>query len=234
MEIGQILHNNPVNIPCESFHLALLSEIRSELSRVYWNVNQKPWAGRPHPDWDEKTEYRPLPPGIQWNPYYNWSGSPEDEDWDQKEAGKPNFSFEGVEFRWYKNFGRSLNVNVCWSADKWLRWYERCIQTITAYDEANRGSHGSRDRTPYPSPDGVVPIEGTPEDLRYLELLDKVYTLKAQITCIACVCIDVSENKKPRFDKLDWRWCHALDWVTLLGIHALKAPGKLRLHDNQE
>jgi hypothetical protein len=234
MEFGQILHNNPVAMECESFHRALLNEIRRELNRVYRNVNQKQWAGSPNYDpWsDEKAEYRPLPPGIEWNPYYNWGGSPDNPDWDQAEANKPNFSFEGVEFRWYKRFGRSLNVNVCWSADKWVRWYQRVMQTISAYEDENT-SYNHGDPSPYPSPDDIVPMDVTPDDLRHMELMQKVATLEAQINCIACVCIDVADKEMPQADPEDWRWCQALEWVTKLGVHALNAPGEFKIHDGE-
>jgi hypothetical protein len=160
MELGQIIHNNPVGYSSSDFTAALVSAIRDELSRVYWNVNQKPWAGTPNGyDWWDKgpLAYEPLPPGIEWRGYYNWGDSPEDDDWDQGEADKPNFSFEGVEVRWYKRFGRSMNVNVVWSAEKWARWFERCMQTIYAYESENSNVH-YREKIPYPSPDGKVPL----------------------------------------------------------------------------
>ena len=232
MEIGQIIHNKPVGRSAQDFTQALVSAIRDELSRVYWNVNQKPWAGSPqgYDWWNEPLSYEPLPPGIEWRGYYNWGGSPEDDDWDQGEADKPNFSFEGVEVRWYKQFGRSMNVNVVWSAEKWQRWFERCMQTIYAYESQNcRAYHG--DQIPYPDPAGIVSLTPERADLRYVELMEKVSTLEAQINCMACVCIDVADRKPPRFEKKDWRWCHALELVTRLGKHALKAPGKLELYD---
>lgn len=237
MEVGQLIHNNPVGYSAQDFTAALVTAIRGELGRVYWNVNQKKWKGSPgYEGWnlkDQECSYEPLPPGIEWCGYYNWGGSPEDDDWDQSEADKPNFSFEGVEVRWYKRFGRSMNVNVVWPADKWLRWFERCMQTIYAYEsQAMKYPHG--DPIPYPDVDSKVSLDPEPADLRYVELLEKVATLEAQINCMACVCLDVSDRKKPRFDKDDWRYCHALDWVVRLGEHALKAPGRLKLHDAEK
>ncbi len=75
-------------------------------------------------------------PGMEWHEYYNWGGCPGDADWDQAKADAPNFSFEGVEFRWYKRFGRSMNVNVDWPADKWQAWFKRAIQTVDAWHDA--------------------------------------------------------------------------------------------------
>jgi hypothetical protein len=234
MEAGQLLHNNPVGYSAQDFTAALVTAIRDELSRVYWNVNQKKWKGGPSYDgWsseDQECSYEPLPPGIEWRDYYNWGGSPDDADWDQGEANKPNFSFEGVEVRWYKRFGRSMNVNVVWPGEKWMRWFERCMQTIYAYESHNT-TYSCSDPVPYPNPEGKVPLDAEEADLRHVELMEKCATLEAQINSMACVCLDVAGGKKPRFDKEDWRWCQALDWVVRLGIHALKAPGKLKLHD---
>lgn len=233
MEVGQIIHNNPVGYSAQDFTAALVSAIRDELDRVYWNVNQKKWKGGPRWDgWnheDAECSYDPLPPGIEWRGYYNWGGSPEDDDWDQTEADKPNFSFEGVEVRWYKHFGRSMNVNVVWPAEKWQRWFERCMQTIYAYESRHSLSRLGRDPVPYPAADGIVSLSPEAADLRYVELTEKVETLKAQINSIACVCLDVENGKPLRFTRKDWRWCQALEWVTKLGCHALKAPGKFRL-----
>ena len=45
MEAGQLLHNTPVGIETSDFAEALISSIRYEIARVYWNVNQRPWKG---------------------------------------------------------------------------------------------------------------------------------------------------------------------------------------------
>ena len=71
---------------------------------------------------------------MEWRPYYNWEGCPEDPDWDQAEADKPNFSFDGVEFRWYKRYGRSLNVNVVWTAVEWEDWHLRAISVMDLWE----------------------------------------------------------------------------------------------------
>jgi hypothetical protein len=162
-EIGQILHNNPVGAPMPDHAEALIYAIRRELARVYWNVNQKVWAGSPDYDpWTDRDKgctFDPLPPGIEWRPYYNWGGCPEDDDWDQAEAEKPNFAFEGVEIRWYKHFGRSMNANVLWEPDKWVRWFDRCLQTIRAYESDHFVTrHGYGQRTPMPDPLGRVQL----------------------------------------------------------------------------
>lgn len=138
-EIGQLLHNNPVGAPMPEFAQALIVAIRDEISRVYWNVNQRQWAEThsDHPwSWNEKDppKFETGIPGVEWNPYYNWGGAPDDADWDQAKASAPNFSFEKVEIRWYKHFGRSMNANVQWPPDQWVAWFDRCIDAIRVYE----------------------------------------------------------------------------------------------------
>jgi hypothetical protein len=223
-EFGQMMHDNPIGHKAPPIVHAVVSEIRGEIERVFWNVNQRVWGfgevdyGK---TWGWNTPDLPENgtgiPGLAWRAYYNWGGCPSDDDWDKEQAALPNFSFEGVEVRWYKRYGRSMNVNVVWSAEKWNRWLERCLQTLRAYEDENSAAL-TRDPTPYPDKDGAVPLD----------------TLEARINCMACVCIDVADGKEPRFEPEDWRWCQALDWVTRLGQHAMKAPGKLELHEEDE
>lgn len=139
-EFGQLLHNNPVGASMPEFAEALIVAIRDEIARVYWNVNQKPWAGSEdagHPwTWDEKNPptFDTGIPGVEWSPYYNWGGCPDDADWDQAKADAPNFAFDGVEIRWYKRFGRSMNVNVQWTPDLWVAWFDRCLDVIRIFE----------------------------------------------------------------------------------------------------
>ena len=241
MEVGQIIHNNPVGLEASEFVNALIYAIRRDITRVYWNVNQKQWKGDPEVDlWSDEAEelsYDTTIPGIEWRPYYNWGGCPSDPDWDQDEANKPNFSFEGVEIRWYKRFGRSMNVNVCWSAAKWQRWFERCVQAIDAREcehwMSRGGMGGLGEEIKYPDPGGKVPLEFEPDDIRFLKQSERIETLEARLNCIACVCIDVADGKKPRFESKDWRWCKELEWVTRLGLHALKAKTKFILQPKE-
>lgn len=136
-EAGQILHNNPIGLPCPDYVHALIDYIKEHMGTIYWNVNQKLWLGGDLSDLSQKRiselSYDPLPDGIEWRPYYNWGGEPEDPDWDQGEADKPNFSFDGVEVRWYKRYGRSMNVNVDWDPVQWVEWFNKCLEAIDGY-----------------------------------------------------------------------------------------------------
>lgn len=233
-EVGQLLHNNPVGAPLPDYVAALIERIRGDLAGAFWNTQQKLWEGsRDYDPWNDKLKphgLTPLPPGIEWRLYYNWGGSPEDDDWNQAQADAPNFSFEGVEIRWYKRFGRSINANVVWEPVKWVRWFERVVQTISAWESVNCSAFSHCDQVPLPDPGGKVPLEASADDLRYFELMEKLNRADAQLNCIACVCIDVAEGKPPQFERSDWRWCHELDSVTRLGLHALTAPTKFKLH----
>jgi hypothetical protein len=86
MEAGQILHNNPTGYQCPDYVEALLVAIRSEIARVYWNTQQRPWLGAGRGDigsgggYDPVITLDPLPPGIEWHEYYNWGGCPDDAD----------------------------------------------------------------------------------------------------------------------------------------------------------
>lgn len=242
MELGQILHNNPVAFRAEDFHAALLTAIRSKIARVHWNVYKKPWreAGsadigghvdRWTDEWRQLSE-DPQIPGIEWHSYYNWGGSPDDPDWDQAKADAPNFSFEGVQFRWYKHFGRSLNVNVVWPAEKWLRWFERCIQTLEAFESHHLSFLYLGKRVEYPDASDRVSLSPEAEDLRYVQLMERIHVLERRLNEIACICIDASEGQAPKLAKNDIVSCQELDWVARLARHALKAKGRLKLDDD--
>ncbi len=46
----------------------------------------------------------------------------------------PNFSYKGVELRWYKYFGRSMTLNVSKTERQWKDWYDDCMKTIRQQD----------------------------------------------------------------------------------------------------
>jgi hypothetical protein len=147
-EAGQILHNNPVGYDVPAFACALIVDIRDDLARAYWNVRQEKWVMSSQFAWTEEgvgSVDDPGVPGMEWRSYYNWGGSPEDDDWDQAEADRPNLAFDGLEVRWYKHIRRSVNANVIWTPDQWVRWYERAQQTIAAWECAEMRARSERD-----------------------------------------------------------------------------------------
>jgi hypothetical protein len=136
MELGQIFHNNPVGIELPEYVRALVFHVRREIARVYWNVNHRCWAEDPSTNsfLTEGLNYDTGIPGVEWRAYYNWGGCPDDPDWNQDEADKPNFRFEDIEIRWYKRFGRSMNVNAEKSPSEWVAWFDRCFDAILVYE----------------------------------------------------------------------------------------------------
>ncbi len=92
---------------------ALLMYLLSEVTRVYWNRNQKEW------EWSEMPD--PQIPGLQVRPY-NWS----DDD------APPNFVFGDVAIRWYKHPGRGLSCNrdLDKEPDGWIKWFGSCLAAI--------------------------------------------------------------------------------------------------------
>ena len=52
------------------------------------------------------------------------------------EWSKPNFSYGGVEWRWYKYFGRGDSVNVNWSPSQWSDWLIKTLAYIRSFDSA--------------------------------------------------------------------------------------------------
>lgn len=240
MEVGQIIHNNPVGLECPSYVAALISKLRVGIGRIYWNVNQKIWPGDPEFSWlslDEKrrSEYPEIDPeqinvpGMEWHDYYNWGGSPEDDGWDQAKAERPNFSFEGVEIRWYKRFGRSMSVNVAWTPEQWVRWYDRCEQTLSAFE--SHGPHYPRNnKIDYPDVTGKVSLEPNDAALYHLKLLEKIHLLEARENVIACEIIRALEGGARRsydpepLKSSDYRYTQTLNWLQQLTGAIPKEP----------
>jgi hypothetical protein len=135
-EAGQIFHNNPVALDMPEYAEALVEYLHERVGTACWNVNQKKWGLSERHPWppEDYTDDDIGIPGMHWGDYYNWGGSPDDDDWDQAKADAPNLSFEGVEIRWYKFFGRSMNCTVEWSPAQWVTWFDRAMQTVRAWE----------------------------------------------------------------------------------------------------
>jgi len=46
----------------------------------------------------------------------------------------PNFTFDGVELRWYKYFGRGMSLNCHKTEKQWREWYDKCLKQIRKED----------------------------------------------------------------------------------------------------
>ncbi len=119
LELGQIMYGNPVGeYVCKEEVAALLNYIFEELERVYWNIHQKEF----------QEHYGTGMKKLVVRSYY----------WGEDEEGKakPNFSFNGVEFRWYKHRGRSMTINVEISKVKWVKWFKKCLAYIGSFEKS--------------------------------------------------------------------------------------------------
>lgn len=113
IELGQMMFGNPVGaFECSEYVEAMIEFLFAEIERVYWNKHQKNWERQEDPKFK----------GIEYRNYY-WGE-------DEKEASKPNFSYGGVELRWYKHFGRSMTLNVSKNEKEWRTWFENCLDHI--------------------------------------------------------------------------------------------------------
>lgn len=128
------------------FHKALLFAIGREIGRVHWNRYQTSWNR-----WSDD----PHIPGIQWHRYVYGCNCPEDDDGfvprhlDDCLKAQPNFQFENVSFRWYKNPGRGMSVSVAMKEEEWVTWFNRCLDKIREFDI----KHSATERYLSPTPD---------------------------------------------------------------------------------
>jgi hypothetical protein len=139
-ELGQAIFGNPTGDHALPAMVSLAFEgIRGDIEIAYWNRFQR--------------EFEPgLPlvkgeiPGIAWRPY--WWG-----DEDAPEASLPNLTFEDVEIRWYKHFGRGMSCNVEMTPDRWFAFIARMkhhisrisMDHIGTVDDGDDGSIGKVD-----------------------------------------------------------------------------------------
>jgi hypothetical protein len=113
------------------FHEALLFAIAREIGRVHLSRYQTSWNR-----WSDD----PHIPGIRWHRYVYDCGCPEDGDnfiprhEEDCPTAQPNFQFENVCFRWYKNPGRGMSVNVVMADSEWRAWFDRCITKIREFE----------------------------------------------------------------------------------------------------
>ena len=119
-ELGQMLFGNPTgSYGMPEYADALVRALLHEISRVYWNRNQK--------SWDDHAD--PAICGVEFRPY--WWGDDE-----APEATKPNLKFDHSEqeVRWYKRPGRGTSCTIEWGPLAWTEWFGAALKTIRAAD----------------------------------------------------------------------------------------------------
>lgn len=125
-----LIRNEPhQSYEASDFHEALLFAVAREIGRVHWNRYQKSWDR-----WSDD----PHIPGIQWRRYIYDCDCKEDEGFIPKHDEncpllQPNFRFGEAEFNWYKNPGRGMSVNQDWAPEKWMEWFNKCLEKIREF-----------------------------------------------------------------------------------------------------
>lgn len=119
---------------------ALLVGIRSEIDRVYWNVNQRRWraSGCECPVTDAGID------GLRWTQPVEWD--------DADCSGE--FEFDGVVVSWYKHLGRGMSAaGASLEPAEWVAWFDRVIDACDLFEErhheiaaADANRAGSADR----------------------------------------------------------------------------------------
>jgi hypothetical protein len=51
-----------------------------------------------------------------------------------EEDPEPNFVFGGACLWWYKRPGRSMETNVDWSPDQWVKWFDACTLKLKDWE----------------------------------------------------------------------------------------------------
>ena len=137
--VVQLVTGEPFeSLEATDFHEALLFAIGREIGRVHWNRYQKEWTR-----WSDD----PNIPGIRWRRYMYDCDCQEDNDGfiprheDGCSINSPNFEFDGVCFRWYKNPGRGMSVNKEMPSGAWVAWFNDCIKKIREFDSEHSGGY---------------------------------------------------------------------------------------------
>ena len=156
-EAGQILFapESMGYVDCPAYVEALLQAIIKQIERVYWNINQRGWSAHGGKSWacwamGCDWAWQQAYPEMQWNNcaidlafgaiefhafrYYEGPPSATDPQWFKD---RPNFSYKGVAFRWYKRIGRGMNVSHQWSPAEWVVWFDNCLAHVRRLDRDN-------------------------------------------------------------------------------------------------
>ena len=100
---------------------ALMFDIRSELDRVYGNVNQRRWR-------NDECGCPSAPLGIEG---MKWEQPSPDDDMDCSGS----FTFDGVTVGWYKWLGRGMSSDAERTPAEWVAWFDRVIDACDLFEE---------------------------------------------------------------------------------------------------
>ena len=116
-------------IAMDDTEISIMMGLFRDISRAFWNRRQEPWC---ESRWGEETTVYdvgnrdPGIPGITFREFVYGDDDPTPE--------LPNFSFGGVEIRWYKYPGRGTSVNKRMTPAEWFSWARECRDAIDAYE----------------------------------------------------------------------------------------------------
>jgi hypothetical protein len=111
---------NDEQVSLTEWQQALLDYVWAEVERVYWNNTQTHFDAKyGEPDHGIA--------GLVIRRY--WWG-----DEDEPAAELPHIELCGLQFRWYKYYGRSMTVSREMSFDEWLDWFDAALGTVRASD----------------------------------------------------------------------------------------------------
>ncbi len=116
-KLGQLCFGTYQSHKTDDHAEALILALLKEISRVYWNINQREWH---YED--------PEIPGLETRGYY-WGD-------DEQEQRKPNLAYAGVEISWYKYPGRSMSVNKELSVNEWAYWFYSALTCVRDFESA--------------------------------------------------------------------------------------------------
>lgn len=100
LELGNMLFNNSNDnqvYDCPRWVVALLADINNEISRKYWNENQKVWDSA-----FANTGNEYIGKCFEVHAY----------NWDEDDFLPCNFSCDGVRISWYKHVRRNPTINI--------------------------------------------------------------------------------------------------------------------------
>lgn len=123
-ESGQAIFGAPTgHYDCTDYIEAIFSHLLAEVDRVYWNVYQREFDSYSQDEEDFVKLFAPLSYRSYW-----WG------DEESPEAKLPNLSYDGVELRWYKHFGRGMSLNVQKEPAEWRDWLNTSLAFVRSKD----------------------------------------------------------------------------------------------------
>lgn len=111
-------------VECPEYIIALLSYIRDELDRLYWNKFQEEWDDNP---FSNSGNVEGFNNGTFEVHAYDWKYGLDDEDDDDEQ---PNFKYKDIEIIWYKYLGRGTRINREVYPEEVIDMFNKCMASL--------------------------------------------------------------------------------------------------------